>query len=148
MLNLLAKKDHSQSEILNKIEKYEFNQIEIDEALKYLKSKNFLNDEKYAYNIINFYYSQKGKNWIKSKIKSKGISENDFELAWQKYKESEEDLDLEFEHLRLKIMTKYQIESFHNIDPNILNKIFNFLVYRGFNPMELIQKWKELENIN
>ncbi len=149
LLELLAKRDYSLAMLLQKISLKEYDQAEVTEAIKYLTAKNFINDLRIAENYIAFYYKTKGKNWIRQKCKVKGICESDFELAWEKYQQ-----DLLHDHeigdpeinqfleLKQKVMQKYKLANFANLEPKLKQKIYNYLIYRGFNPQELLENWK------
>jgi len=141
-LKLLGKRDYSLAELLQKADMQDLDKTEIHDAVKYLTSKNFINDQRIASNLINHYASSKGKRWILQRCMSKQINENDFELAWQEYQESQEETE-QYLDLKKKIMQKYNLTSFENLTPQLLNKIFNYLAYRGFNPNEIIKGWKE-----
>ena len=84
-LKLLSVRDYSHVELLKRAEKQDFDSTDIDQAVKYLISNNFLNDERVTQNYINFYYKNKGKLWIWQKCKSKGIAEICFEKVWQEF---------------------------------------------------------------
>lgn len=140
-LKLLGKRDYSLVELLQKADVQDLDKTEINDAVKYLKSKNFINDHRIANNLINHYAPSKGKRWISQRCKSRQISETDFDLAWQEY-QSTQDGEEEYSDLKKKVMQKYNISDFENLTPQIMNKIFNYLAYRGFNPGEIIKGWK------
>jgi len=149
LLELLAKKDYSLANLLQKISLRDFDQGETAEAIKYLKLKNFINDLRLAQNYISFYYKNKGQMWIRQKCKIKGISDSDFEVAWENYllelsqdqSQATEDM-VEFSELKQKVMRKYGLSKFTDIEPKLKQKIYNYLIYRGFDPQELLEIWK------
>ena len=147
-LKLLSVRDYSHSELLKKVQNQDFDSSDIDQAVKYLISNNFLNDDRIAQNYINFYFKSKGKLWIWQKCKSKGITETSFEKAWQEFelnKAVESFDEVIYPELKIKVQQKYDLESFVKIDPNTLRKIYNYLIYRGFNAQELLENWKKTE---
>ena len=140
-LKLLGKRDFSLAELLQKADVQDLDKTEINDAVKYLTSKNFINDQRIANNLINHYASSKGKRWILQRCLGRQICENDFDLAWQEYLENQDDVE-EYAELKKKVMQKYDITDFENLTPQLMNKIFNYLAYRGFNPSEIIKSWK------
>lgn len=73
-LKLLSKKDYSEHEIRQKLITHEFNKIQIDEAISFLKLKSFLDDEKFAYNYYRNHI-QRGTLRIRFEMRRKGVSE-------------------------------------------------------------------------
>jgi regulatory protein len=145
-LRLLSVRDYSQVELLKKAENQNFEQADIDVAIKYLISNNFLNDDRVARNYIEFYYKSKGKNWIAQKCKTKGITGDCFEKAWLEFNTEAEAENPENHHkydeLKQKVKQKYGIESFNRVEPKTLSKVYNYLIYRGFNAQDIIESWK------
>jgi regulatory protein len=86
------------------------------------------------------YRGKYGKSVIKRKCWQKGIAAELFEEIWQSQTESEETVELD--GLKVKVMRKYKINDFHVIDQKTKTKLWNYLQYRGFNPIELLEQWQ------
>lgn len=89
-LDYLTLKDYTAFEIKNKLQKKGYSSDIIETTLEKLFSYNFLNDEKYANNYLNYAqkYKKQGKNKILFDLKQKGISNSilsnlDFDLEDQ-----------------------------------------------------------------
>ena len=48
----------------------------------------------------------------------------------------------ELAELKAKVMRKYKIDDFENIDRKTQSKVFNYLQYRGFNAFQVWQQWQ------
>ena len=48
--------------------------------------------------------------------------------------------------LKAKVMQKYKLTEFSNLDPKTKRKVCNFLQYRGFNPFYLLSQWQQEES--
>jgi regulatory protein len=81
-----------------------------------------------------------GRSVVKRKCFEKGISGDLFEEIWESQTESEE-LEQLLE-LKLKVMRKYKISDFHEIEPKTKARLWNYLQYRGFNPSQVLEQWK------
>ncbi len=141
-LKLLGKRDYSLAELLQKADMQDLNKTDIDDAVKYLISKNFINDKRVACNLINYYFTTKGRRWILQRCLSRQIDESVFDQAWTEHLENQDETEKYLE-LKQKVMQKYNISDFENLTPQLSNKIFNYLAYRGFNPSEIIKSWRE-----
>lgn len=73
----------------------------------------------------------------------KGISIDLFDQAWNEHLEQMEGEEIDqLAGLKAKVMRKYSIDTFRQLDPKTKSKLWNYLQYRGFNPFELLQKWQ------
>lgn len=73
----LSRRDRSVYEVKSYLNEKEFSNEEIDEAIEYLITFNYLDDERYCENYIS-YLKNKGKGplLVKLELKKKGIAEN------------------------------------------------------------------------
>ena len=76
-LNFLAQREHSRYELAIKLERYSFSQIDINETLDYLQSKNWLNDQRFCEEVIR---SKKNKGQgplkIQAELLRKGVDKD------------------------------------------------------------------------
>ncbi len=121
-LNILNRKDYTVFEMVNKLTAKGFNKDIIDNAIAYLKSNNFLNDERYAENFIYFKLKNGyGRKRIEYDLSKKGIEKNIIEQYTNNIDETH--------YARLIFETKIkQLKK----DKNVKAKMYNFLARRGF----------------
>lgn len=135
-LMLLQKKDYTEMELRRKLQEGEYPQSAIDEAIEYVKSFHYIDDERYCRAYINCYASKWSKQQITTKLLAKGI---DKRLTHAVYDELLRDgqLDCNEEELIRDIIRK------KHYNPNISDakqrqKLYHHLLYKGFS-MEQIR---------
>ena len=72
-LMLLQKKDYTEMELRHKLLDGEYPQQAVDEAIEYVKSFQYIDDERYCRAYINCYASKWSKQQITMKLLAKGI---------------------------------------------------------------------------
>ena len=143
LLQLLSRRDYSQEELRKKAVAKGFEETEIIDTLQYLQEIKVQSDAGVAESLILGYLGKYGKRKIKQKSREKGIRDDLFEQMWDQLAHQRETEDLS--HLKEKVMRKYKLTQFSNLDPKTKRKVFNFLQYRGFNPFQLLQQWQTEE---
>ena len=141
LLQLLSRRDYSQEELRKKAIAQGFEETEIIDTLQYLQEINVQSDADVAESLILGYLGKYGKRKIKQKSREKGISDDLFEQKWEQLADQREREDLS--NLKDKVMRKYKLTYFSNLDPKTKRKVFNFLQYRGFNPFALLEQWQQ-----
>lgn len=142
--SLLSRRDYSAKELLKKGQEKEFNESEITDALTELQFKGDQSDSRFVEMMISSYQGKYGKSAIKRKCLEKGITTDVFEQIWGEQSENSETGELGA--LKVKVMRKYKIEYFKNIEPKTKAKLLNYLKYRGFNPFEVLNQWQREED--
>lgn len=140
--SLLSRREYSANELVKKGQEKGFQESEITDALNELQLKGYQSDTRFVENMISSYQGKYGKSAIKRKCLEKGIAADIFESTWIEQAETETD---ELGALKAKVMRKYKIESFENIEPKTKAKLLNYLNYRGFNPFEVLAQWQRQE---
>ena len=115
----------------------------IIDALNDIQLKGYQSDTRLAANIISSTTGKYGKSVVKRKCLEKGIAADVFEQNWLEQAETEETGELV--SLKAKVMRKYKIDDFHQIEPKTKAKLWNYLKYRGFNPFEVLEQWQREE---
>lgn len=141
--SLLARREYSAEELLKKGQEKGFDDSEITDALNELQLKGYQSDTRFVESMISSFHGKYGKSMIKRKCLEKGIAVDVFEQTWLEQSESPETEELGA--LKAKVMRKYKIESFENIDHKTKAKLWNFLQYRGFNPFQVLEQWQREE---
>ncbi len=136
-LNLINKRDYSKWQLTQKAIAKKIEQKYIDYSLNWLAQYNYVNDERLAKNLIEFYNGQKGSQWLKQKFHQKGIDKDIIEKVLAQLQSTP---DLEVKN---RLAQKLKIENWNNLDIKQKNKIIYFLTSRGFsNPFGILQSWQ------
>lgn len=140
---LLARREYTAYELIKKAKEKDFNEEEINQALSDLQQKDYQSDIRFITNLITSCQGKYGKGVIKRKCLEKGISSDLFEEVWESENENKDDEEIEnLDVLKAKVMRKYKINDFGNIEPKTKAKLWNYLQYRGFNPREILEQWQ------
>jgi len=140
---LLSRKDYSAYELLKKGQSKGFELNEVTEAIDQLQIKGYQSDTRLVENSIASSQGKYGKFAVKRKCREKGIDAEVFEQAWMAQSEDNEDGEnVQLDDLKAKVMRKYKIDDFKDIDRKTKAKLFNYLQYRGFNPFEVLEQWQ------
>ena len=135
-MNLLQKKDYTTKQLRDKLDEGLYPKELVDEAIEYVRSYKYLDDERYARDYIAYHMTTRSKNRIVQDLIKKGINK---ELLMPVLEEiySEDSGDVELEQVRALLDKKHY-------DPDMTDfkekqKIMAFLVRRGFQ-MSTIRK--------
>ncbi len=140
LIDILNKKDFSTNELRLKAQNKEYPPQEVDQAIELLIRQNYLNDKRYAENIIYFYSKTKGINWLNRKMQEKKIPNS---IIYDLLNEIEHDED--YSKLAEKIKSKFRIQSSSQIDQALYLKIYRYLGYNGYdNISNVISKVKQI----
>ena len=142
-VGLLARREHSETELIEELTQRDFSPAKIDEAIRGVLEKNYLSDERFASSRCR-YHSKRGFGWIyiANELEQKGVCAT----IIQNLREScEIDWYLQAE---LAYNKRFGINiSIADSDDEALDKkaaqkeqakIINFLQYRGFSVDEIM----------
>ena len=128
-MNLLQKKDYTEKQLRDKLSEGLYPRDIIDDAIDYVKSYHYLDDERYARDYITYHMSVRSKNRIIQDLSGKGISKDIFmPIVEELY--VEEDSDVELDQIKKLLIKKHY-------DPELTEykekqKIMAFLLRKGF----------------
>lgn len=140
---LMGRRDYSVSELRKKGKEKGFDEDVITNAIDQLQEKGYQSDSRLVENMIMYNKGKYGKAMLKRKCFEKGISADIFEEIWSQQGENNEPGELD--GLKGKVMRKYHLDNWQNIDPKTKNKVINYLQYRGFNAFEILKQWQQEE---
>ncbi len=124
-LYLLQKQDRTEANLRSKLKEGGYPEPVIDEAIAYIASFGYIDDERYAASYIRFYQASKSKQRIKQDLMAKGVSGDIIESCLEsEYEEDELDMVL-----KLLAKKKYDSETATYQDKA---KLYRFLAGRGF----------------
>ena len=134
ILNLLAKRDYSYQELLDKLT---IRKLTLDESVSELKlilEKNWINDTRLTENLILHYSKTRGPNWINQKLRQRKIPLEIIKQNQHKVSKSSDNRDQDdYHNLKLRIQKKYNFTNWKELDLKSKAKIWNYLTYHGFN---------------
>ena len=117
-----------------------FQQKAAEDAMNYVRSYGYIDDNRYAFHYISCRIHSKSRQKIMEELYRKGIERNVAECAWERAKEIEEPNEQEI--LR-KTVEKY-CEEGANLDEKERNRLYGRLVRRGFKSADITQVLDEM----
>ena len=143
-MNLLQKKDYTEKQLRDKLQEGLYSQELIDEAIDYVKSYRYLDDERYARDYITYHMEMRSRNRILQDLTGKGISKDVIiSIMDELYSESEEATgDIEAEQIN-KLLIKKHFDN--DMDYKDKQKIMAFLVRRGYTMDSIRRAMEEFE---
>jgi SOS response regulatory protein OraA/RecX len=140
ILYFLNKKDYSRQVLWDKAINKGYPENEVKEAIDNLVAKNFINDRRYAEQLVEFYSRTKGNYFIAQKLKQKLVPKEIIEDLIEANQESEDN----FEDLIPFIKSKCRIRTIEDIDYKMYQKVYRLIATRGYsNPTRIIDALKE-----
>lgn len=129
---ILQRSDRTEKEIYNRLKEAYYKDDIIERTINYLKSYNYLNDERYASNFISSKKHYHSKQALKIKLLQKGINKEVLEkIIEEEYKITDENDDPEILAIKRNISKKYEDSTCLTWEEK--QKLINFLYRKGFN---------------
>ncbi len=127
-MNLLQSREYTEKQLIDKLRQGCYPEAAIEEALQYVKSFHYVDDERYAEQYIRCHITDKSRQRIKMDLARKGIDKKQIErkLAEAEFDAAEEDQ----QNLLKSLLLKKHYESDLSLQEK--QKIFAFLMRRGF----------------
>ncbi len=143
---LLGRRDYSVGELSQKGKEKGYELEEIEKAIAHLQELGYQSDRRLVENLISTSQRKYGKSAIKRKCLQRQIPSAIFDQIWdaQQAEAPSEDQNALAE-LKAKVMRKYKVDDFQNLDNKTYKQICGFLQYRGFNPFEVLAQWRTEE---
>lgn len=141
-MNLLQKKDYTEKQLRDKLNEGLYSQELVDEAIDYVKSYKYLDDNRYARDYITYHMSMRSRNRIIQDLVQKGIGKDILMPIMEEiYEEagSESGEDVELEQIQ-KLLTKKHYDK--DMEYKDKQKIMAFLMRRGYS-MDKIKRAME-----
>lgn len=135
-MNLLQKKSFAEGELVRKLSDGGYPEEVVEKAVEYVRSFGYIDDVRYASDYIRYHSSQgRGKNRIRMDLKTKGISDESFEKAWDENMElglipgTEEEIK--------KLLEKKHFNP--DMERSDKDKIAAFIMRRGFSAEDIFK---------
>ena len=133
-MNLMQKKDYTESKLREKLREGQYSDDCIDAAIEYVKSYKYLDDERFARDYITYQMELRSRNRILQDLVNKGISKDLCERLLNEIYE-ENSSDVEIEQIQKLLIKKHYSEDMEYKDKQ---KVIAFLLRRGYS-MESIK---------
>ena len=127
-MNLLQKRDYTEKQLRDKLSDGDYPRELIDEAIDYVKSYKYLDDERYARDYITYQMALRSKNRIIQDLTNKGIHKDVIQYALEELYEDGNDAEVD-QIKKLLLKKHYDSETASYEDKQ---KIMAFLMRKGY----------------
>ena len=128
-LNLLKTKDYTKKQLEDKLKQGEYPKEIIADAIAYVESYGYINDENYARNFIEYNMQKKSRTRMENDLLKKGIRK---ELIYKAFDELEEDgMEIDEKAMIEKLLMKKNYRA-QTATPEERRKMYGFLYRKGF----------------
>ena len=134
-LHLLERMDRTEQQLREKLMASEYPEEVVEEAIAYVKSFHYIDDERYAQNFTRYKKDKMSRSQIKQKLMTKGVARDIIQIAI----EEEYDTD-ECEHIRRLLEKKHFDGS--SKDDGEFRRVYNYLLRRGFRSNDILKEMK------
>ena len=134
-MHLLEKMDRTEQQLREKLKLSEYPDRCIDDAIAYVKSFHYLDDERYAETFVRYKKDKMSRQQMKQKLMMKGIAKEIIENAIRE----EYDAD-ESEHIRSILEKKHFV--YDMAEEGEFRRVYNYLLRRGFCSSDILKEMK------
>ena len=132
-LHILEQMDRTEQQLREKLMASEYPMVCIEDAIAYVKSFHYLDDERYAETFTRYKKEKMSRQQIKQKLMMKGISREIISNAI----EEEYDVD-ETVHIRSLLEKKHFCSD--KADEGEFRRVYNYLLRRGFRSSDILRE--------
>lgn len=140
-MNLLKSMDRTESQLREKLALGGYPSEVIDQAIAYVKSYGYVDDERYARQYLECYRGRKSRQQIRQELRRRGISRELIQMA----EEAEEPADEKAMIRRWIAKKKIDLNKAGSSD---LRKLYMFLMRKGFASGDISKVLKEAEDFH
>ena len=130
-MHLLEKMDRTEEQLRRKLMESGYPQELAEEAIAYVKSYHYIDDDRYARTFIRLNQERKSNGRMKMDLLSRGIAQDTIERALEEENETEQ------EAIIRKLVEKKHYDP-DTATPQETQKIYQFLLRRGFRSSEIM----------
>ncbi|MDD3368992.1 MAG: regulatory protein RecX [Lachnospiraceae bacterium] len=129
-MNLLIEKDYTEKKLRDKLTAGLYPEKCLEDAISYVKSYHYLDDDRYARDFITYYRESRSRRKIQLDLMKRGIGKDIFDRAWQEVDDTEPNQTDEKKMIReLLQKRKYNAKT---ADQKEKQRNFGFLMRKGF----------------
>jgi len=137
-MNLLKTRDRTEYELRFKLKQGGYPQTVIEEAITYVKSYHYVDDERYARQYIEYRNNTKSLRQLTQELLQKGIAKE----IIQQIIDGQEPVNEE--QIIRRLIEKKKVDLNH-ASPSELRKLYNFLQRKGFTGREISRVVRNVE---
>lgn len=137
-LHLLEQMDRTEHQLREKLQLSEYPDRCVDDAIAYVKSFHYLDDERYAETFTRYKKDKMSRQQIKQKLMMKGVSREVVINA------IEEEYDVD-ENVHIRSILEKKHFSAETADEGEFRRIYNYLLRRGFRSNDILKEMKYIE---
>ena len=134
-LHLLERMDRTEHQLREKLRASEYQEEVIEEAIEYVKSFHYLDDERYAETFTRYKKEGMSRQQIKQKLLQKGISRDIIDNAIEEEYDTDEAM-----HIRNLLLKKHF--SYGEADEGEFRRVYSYLLRRGFRSSDILKEMK------
>lgn len=131
-LHLLEQMDRTEQQLRDKLMLSEYPTECIEDAIAYVKSFHYLDDERYAETFTRYKKEKMSRQQIKQKLMMKGISQDIITNALEEY-----DVD---ESVHIRSLLEKKRFSKDDADEGEFRRVYSYLLRRGFRSSDVIRE--------
>lgn len=136
-MNLLKSREYTRKQLGDKLRSGFYPEAVIEEALDYVESYHYIDDDRYALSYIRYHSESKSRKILDRTLLQKGIDKETLSHAWAVW---EEEGNRQNEgYLIQKLLEKRKFDC-KTAEPKEVQKTYAFLMRKGFSP-EMIRKF-------
>lgn len=139
-MKLLEYMDRTEKGLWERMRQEDFSEDAIQDAINYVKSFGYINDQRYAQNYISNRLGTKSRQRIMQELYQKGIDHETAETAWEEVSEIE--LPDEKEMIRKHIEKKYDMAS--ELNEKEMRRLYGQLARKGFRSSDIFSVLEEM----
>ena len=137
-LHLLEQMDRTEQQLREKLQLSEYPDRCIEDAIAYVKSFHYLDDERYAETFTRYKKDKMSRQQIKQKLMMKGVSRDIITNA------IDEEYDVD-ENIHIRSILEKKHFSSESSDEGEFRRIYNYLLRRGFRSNDILKEMKHME---
>lgn len=80
-MSILEFKDRTEGELREKLQRAEFSEVAVEEAIAYVKSYHYIDDERYAIRFVEYHMSTRSIQRLRQDLKKRYVPEEYIDLA-------------------------------------------------------------------
>lgn len=134
-MSLLKYCDRTRKELYDRLLRLEFPEFIVEEAIAYVESYGYINDEEYVRKYMEYKGSMKSRRQIRQELKQKGIKDSILEHVFDTYEYEEDNI--------LRQQIEKRIRQKGPVTEANFQKYYGFFARRGFSSGEILRLLKE-----
>ena len=132
---MLERMDRTEQQLREKLKSSDYPEEVIEEAIEYVKSFHYLDDERYAENFTRYKKENMSRQQIKQKLMLKGVSKDIIKNA------IEEEYDVD-ESIHIRNILEKKHFSYETADEGEFRRVYGYLLRRGFRSNDILKEMK------